>query len=139
MQLQFQESTKTGAKPADLIFSTPTMCHAGGSQKMIVSSVHAQQPVWELCTWECLVQEQVIALGQTIDVSTWRNYGSGLNSYLSFSCMHNMPVELTPNTLSLFTIYMCHHIKLDSVDTYLLGICQQLEPYFPNVHKIRKL
>ena len=29
---------------------------------------------------------------------------------------------------------MCHHIKPTSVATYLSGICQQLEPYFPQVH-----
>jgi len=29
---------------------------------------------------------------------------------------------------------MCHHIKPSSVATYLSGICQQLEPYFPNIH-----
>jgi len=52
--------------------------------------------------------------------------------------MHNMPVEPTPNSLSLFTVYMCHHIKPDSVDTYLSGICQQLEPYFPHIHEVRK-
>src|ERR1700733_14499555 len=52
--------------------------------------------------------------------------------------MHNMPVEPTAETLSLYTVYMCHHIKPDSVDTYLSGICHQLEPYFPDVRQIRK-
>ena len=33
---------------------------------------------------------------------------------------------------------MSHHIKPSSVDNYLLGICQQLEPYFPSVCKARK-
>ena len=33
---------------------------------------------------------------------------------------------------------MCHHIKPDSVNTYLSGICQQLEPYFANVQEARK-
>jgi hypothetical protein len=49
-----------------------------------------------------------------------------------------MPVEPTAETLSLYTVYMCHHIKPDSVDTYLSGICHQLEPYFPEVRQIRK-
>lgn len=77
-------------------------------------------------------------LGQAIDVSTWNNYGSALNSYLTFVHLHNMPVEPTPDTLSLYTTYMCHYIKPDSVNTYLCGICQQLEPYFPHVHKAQK-
>ena len=52
--------------------------------------------------------------------------------------MHNMPVEPTTDTLSLYTVYMCHHIKPDLVDTYLLGICHQLKPYFPHVWEIQK-
>ncbi|KIK01577.1 hypothetical protein K443DRAFT_6766 [Laccaria amethystina LaAM-08-1] len=51
--------------------------------------------------------------------------------------MHNYPLDPTPDTLSLFTVYMCHHIKPDSVGTYLSGICHQLEPYFPDVHTSR--
>jgi len=47
--------------------------------------------------------------------------------------MHNYPLDPTPDTLSLFTVYMCHHIKPNSVGTYLSGICHQLEPYFPDV------
>jgi len=72
-------------------------------------------------------------LGQAIDNSTWKNYGSALNSYLNFIKIHDFPLEPTPDTLSLFTVYMSHHIKPASVATYLSGICQQLEPYFPNV------
>ncbi|RDB17082.1 hypothetical protein Hypma_001926 [Hypsizygus marmoreus] len=33
---------------------------------------------------------------------------------------------------------MCAHIKPSSVASYLSGICQQLEPYFPNVRDFRK-
>ncbi|RDB27270.1 hypothetical protein Hypma_004298 [Hypsizygus marmoreus] len=33
---------------------------------------------------------------------------------------------------------MCAHIKPNSVASYLSGICQQLEPYFPNVREFRK-
>jgi len=51
--------------------------------------------------------------------------------------MHNHPLDPTPDTLSLFTVYMHHHIKPDSVGTYLSGICHQLEPYFPDVHSSR--
>jgi hypothetical protein len=103
---------------------------------MITSHVRARQPQREPWTRERLVCERAIALGQAIDVSTWKNYGSALNSYLSFVRMHNIEVEPTADTLSLYTVYMSHHIKPDSVDTYLSGICHQLEPYFPNVRDI---
>ena len=33
---------------------------------------------------------------------------------------------------------MSHYIKLSSVDSHLSGICQQLEPFFPDVRKNRK-
>ncbi|GLB45654.1 hypothetical protein LshimejAT787_2500460 [Lyophyllum shimeji] len=33
---------------------------------------------------------------------------------------------------------MCQHINPRSVATYLSGICNQLEPYFPNVRALRK-
>jgi len=100
---------------------------------MIPSSVHSRQPLRQPWTHECLFQEWAIALGQAIDNSTWKNYGSALNSYLNFVKMHNFPLEPTSETLSLFTIYMSHHIKPNSVTTYLSGICQQLKPYFPNI------
>jgi len=45
-----------------------------------------------------------------------------------------LPPWTHPDTLSLFTVYMSHHTKPASVATYLSGICQQLKPYFPNIH-----
>jgi len=104
---------------------------------MIQSTIRARQPHRIAWTWERLLRERAIALGQAIDNSTWKNYGSALNSYLNFIKLHDFPLEPTPDTLSLFTVYMCHHIKPSSVATYLSGICQQLEPYFPNIRAAR--
>ena len=100
---------------------------------MIHSTVRARQPHRPAWTRERLLREHAIALGQAIDNSTWKNYRSALNSYLNFIKLHDFPLEPTPDTLSLFTVYMCHHIKPGSVATYLSGICQQLKPYFPNI------
>ena len=100
---------------------------------MITSPIRARQPLRQPWTRERLLRERTIALGQAIDNSTWKNYGSALNSYLNFIKLHEFPVEPTPDTLSLFTVYMCHHIKPTSAATYLSRICQQLEPYFPQV------
>ena len=105
---------------------------------MITSHVHSCQPLRVVWMHKHLIQEWAIALGQAINVSTWKSYGLALNSYLSFICMYDIPVEPTAETLSLYTVYMCHHIKPDSVDTYLSGICHQLEPYFLNIHQVRK-
>src|SRR5437016_4274941 len=105
---------------------------------MISSGKPSRQPVRTPWTRERLERERAIALGQSIDSSTWNNYSSALNSYLEFIKIHNLPVDPTPDTLSFFTVFMSFHIKPDSVDTYLSGICQQLEPYFPDIRKNRK-
>lgn len=105
---------------------------------MISSGVKSKQRHHLAWTRERLLRERALVLGQAIDTSTWKNYGSALNSYLTFVRLHDFPVEPTPDTLSFFTVFMCHHIKPDSVDSYLSGICQQLEPYFPSVREIRK-
>lgn len=104
---------------------------------MISSGIPSRQPHHVAWTLDCLQHERAIALGQAIDTGTWKNYGSALNSYINFAHIHNFPVDPTPDTLSFFTVFMCAHIKPNSVDTYLSGICNQLEPYFPDVRKAR--
>ena len=100
---------------------------------MIRGSRRSRQPVREVWTRERLVHERAIALGNVIDKSTLSNYSSALNSYLNFVRLHDFPVEPTPETLSFYTVYMSHHINPRSVNTYLSGISQQLETYFPAV------
>jgi hypothetical protein len=104
---------------------------------MIYSAVKSKQRRRIAWTRERLLHERSLAMGQSIDTSTWKNYGSALNSYLTFVRIHGFPVEPTPDILSFFIVFMCYHIKPDSVDTYLSGICHQLEPYFPSVRNIR--
>jgi len=86
---------------------------------------------------ECLLHERALALSEAIDLSTHKTYGSHLNSYLNFVLLHHLPVEPTDHILSLYVVYMAHYIKPDSVNSYLSGICHQLEPYFPNVREAR--
>jgi hypothetical protein len=45
---------------------------------------------------------------------------------------HGFPIDPTPNTLSFYKVFMCHHIKPSSVNAYLSGICNQLEPFYPH-------
>jgi len=86
---------------------------------------------------EHLYHERALALGEAVDISTRKNYGSALNSYLNFVLLHHLPVEPTDDTLSLYVVYTASYIKPDSVDTYLSGISHQLEFYFPDVRKAR--
>ena len=116
----------------------PPRLPLGATKKMIQSGIRSKQPRREPWSRERLEHERAIALGQSIDPNTWRNYGSALNSYLDFVKNHHFPVDPTPDTLSFYIVYMSYHIKPDSVDTYLSGISQQLEPFFPQVRNNRK-
>ena len=105
---------------------------------MITSNLPSRQPKREVWSRARLQHERAITLGHSIDATTSRNYSSALNSYLDFVKKHQFDVEPTAETLSYYTVYLSHYIKPDSVDTYLSGICQQLEPIFPNVRLNRK-
>ncbi|RDB15294.1 hypothetical protein Hypma_004713 [Hypsizygus marmoreus] len=104
---------------------------------MIRISSTSRQPRREAWTMDHLVHERSIVLGFAIDESSNLAYTSALNSYLTFCKLHNLPIEPTTETLSFFTVYMSFHIKPDSVSSYLSGICNQLEPYFPDVREHR--
>ena len=97
----------------------------------------SRQPAREAWSRDKLLRERAIALGHAIDTSTLNSYSSALNSYLSFVRLHDLPVEPTPETLSFYAVFMSHHIEPRSVTSYLSGICQQLEPYFPDVRTSR--
>ncbi|KAL7284900.1 hypothetical protein ACG7TL_002214 [Trametes sanguinea] len=96
------------------------------------------QPPREAWTYDRLVRERAIALGYAIDKSTRLAYTSHLQSYLTFCKIHGFPIDPSVDTLSFFVVYMCHHIKPDSVDSYLSGICNQLESLYPDVRSNRR-
>ena len=104
---------------------------------MISISAGSCQPQREPWTIDRLVHERSIALGFSIDNSSHITYTSALSSYLTFCKIHNFNIEPTEQTLSFFVVYMSSHIKPSSVNSYLSGICNQLEPFFPNVRKSR--
>jgi hypothetical protein len=72
-----------------------------------------------------------------IDPSTHLSYSSALNSYLTFCKLHHFDIDPTPETLSLYVTYQSTFINPKSVNSYLLGIANQMEVFFPNVHKNR--
>jgi hypothetical protein len=51
---------------------------------------------------------------------------------------HGIPINPTPQTLSYYTTFQSFYINPRSVDSYLSGICNQLEPYFLEVRQNRK-
>ncbi|KAF9457515.1 hypothetical protein BDZ94DRAFT_1131972, partial [Collybia nuda] len=78
------------------------------------------------------------ALGAVLEPASHSSYSSALNSYTDFCSRHNFPLKPTPDTLSFYVVYMCHHIKPKSVSSYLSGICNELLPIYPNVQTHRK-
>ena len=60
-------------------------------------------------------------------------YTSAFQLYLTFCKTHNFSIEPTPDTLSLFIVYMCSFICPSSVRSYLSGICHSLEDTFPDM------
>src|SRR5260370_22893138 len=83
---------------------------------------------------EHLHEAWTVALGNALECSTAQTYSSGLMSYITFCDLHKFPLHPTPDTLSLFMVYMCHHIKPTSVSSYLSGICSELEAFWPEIH-----
>ena len=100
-------------------------------------TIRPRQPKRERWSLERLRHERALALGEAIDLSTKQNYGSALNSYLNFVLLHELPVEPTDDMLSLYTVWTSSYIEPRSVDTYLSGICHQLESYFPDIRAAR--
>lgn len=100
---------------------------------MILPAPSSRQPTRTAWTRERLQYERTIALGSAIDPSTIATYTSALQSYIAFCNLHAFPIDPTPDTLSLYTVFMSHHINPKSVGSYLSGIANQLEPFFPDV------
>src|ERR1700722_20037599 len=89
-------------------------------------------------TKDQLLHERAVAIGASMEPGTALAYASAFQSYLSFCKAHQLPLDPTPDTLSFYTVYMCAHIKPQSVETYLSGICARLEPFFPDVRDNQK-
>ena len=98
----------------------------------------SRQPRRKAWTMERLINERSISLGYSLDSSSFGAYTSALNSYLTFCDLHGLPVTPTPDTLSFYVVFLSSHIEPRSVDSYLSGICRQLEPFFPEVRQNRK-
>ena len=104
---------------------------------MIKISDTSRQPKRDAWTMDRLINERSITLGYSLDTSSFGTYTSALNSYLTFCNLHRLPVDPTPETLSLYAVFLSTHIKPDSVNSYLSGICRQLEPFFTEVRRNR--
>ncbi|EIW73793.1 hypothetical protein CONPUDRAFT_30174, partial [Coniophora puteana RWD-64-598 SS2] len=51
---------------------------------------------------------------------------------------HGFPVKPSPETLSRFIVYMQAFVSPKTINSYLSGICNQLETLYPDVRSIRR-
>ena len=100
-----------------------------------VRSRSSRRETW---TYERLRRERALAIACAVEPSSSSSYSSAVKSYIDFCKSHSFPVEPTPDTLSFYVVYMAHHIKPKSVMSYLSGICNQLEPFYPDVRSHRQ-
>jgi hypothetical protein len=105
---------------------------------MLQVSATSRQPRREAWTMDRLINECSISLGYSLDVSSFGAYTLALNSYLTFRDLHNLPVDPTPDTLSFYIVSISSHIDPKSVNSYLSGICRQLELFFPEIRHNHK-
>ncbi|KLO20142.1 hypothetical protein SCHPADRAFT_817288 [Schizopora paradoxa] len=91
-------------------------------------------------TWarEELVRRRALLLGYCIAPSTDITYTSALQRYTDFCDQHQFPIEPTPDSLSFFVAYLSVYVKPSTIASYLSGICNKLEPYFPSVRTTRQ-
>ena len=104
---------------------------------MMEISPTSQQPHQEPWTLKQLNYECSILLGMSIDHSTTSSYSSALHSYLTFCKIHGLPVDPTPQTLSYYATFQSFFINPRSTNSCLSGICNQLEPFSPDIRKDR--
>jgi len=104
---------------------------------MITITRGSRQPVRQPWTMDRLIHERSILLGMAIDNSTANTYTSATNSYLTFCKLHDIPITPTSETLSYYITFQSSHINPKSVESYLSGICSNLEPFFPEIRSNR--
>ena len=98
----------------------------------------SRQPSQEAWTIDQLNSKLMINLGLAIDQSTHESYSSALKWYLTFCCLHGFDIEPTQWTLTYYVTFQSSHIDPKSVDSYLSGICNQLESHFLDVQNFHK-
>ena len=119
--------------PASILTSFNPLAKHWACRVDVTDPTKPRQPPQVAWSWEHLFRECAVTLGHALDNSTLTTNGSHLQSYLTFCKLHNFPLEPLPDSLSFYIVFMCHHIKSNSILQFLLGIISSLEPLFPNV------
>jgi hypothetical protein len=86
---------------------------------------------------ERLTHERNIALGSALALSSQAAYNSAVQSWLRFAKLHDFAIEPTAETLSFYIVYESFYIEPRSVNSYLSGLINKLEPSFPDIRALR--
>jgi hypothetical protein len=105
---------------------------------MTKRTLKTKRPKRETWSRELLLRERAVAIACSIEPGSISSYSSAVKSYFDFCSAHSFPFEPTPDTLSFYTVYTAHYIKPKSVRSYLSGLCNQLEPFFPEIRSNRR-
>jgi len=104
---------------------------------MSVAHARSRQPARTAWSNERLLPERSLAWVTLLNTLCLSPTHPTFNHISRSAKLHDRPIIPTINTLSFYVVFMCHHINPKSVTAYLSGICNSLEPHFPDVRKIR--
>ena len=65
-------------------------------------------------------------------------YTSALKSYHEFCHLHQLSPEPAVDSLSFFLTYRSLQLRPQTLSSYLSGICNQLEVFYPQVRELRR-
>lgn len=86
---------------------------------------------------ERLTHERNVAVGSALALSSNSAYNSAVQSWIRFAKLHEFPLEPSAETLSFYIVYECFYIEPRSVNSYLSGIINKLEPFFADIRALR--
>ncbi|KAF8595620.1 hypothetical protein BDV93DRAFT_456453 [Ceratobasidium sp. AG-I] len=110
------------------------------SDSFLQPSGRSRQPAREPWQPDRFARERAITLGMTLESSTRDVYNSATRSYLNFCKLHNLSIDPTPDNLSNYILWICiadPAVAPATASGYLSGICNNLEPHYPNIRIAR--
>jgi hypothetical protein len=87
---------------------------------------------------DSLCQERDVALGNSLALSSHLVYDTALRSWAEFALLHKFAGIPTPDSLSLFIVWLSRSVSARTVESYLSGIVSKLLPICTDIRNIRQ-
>ena len=87
---------------------------------------------------EALILWRSYYVTSSLAPSSRLSYTSALQSYHRFCQLHDFPTKPLADTLSFLLTYRSHSLRPQTLSSYLSGICNQLEAFYPQVRALRQ-